>query len=152
VPAGTFVVPTFTYAFCRGKPYGAARSPSEVGLFTESVRRDPRAMRSTHPIFSVAAIGPDSTYPCRNLSNSAYEAGSVFERLYVGEAKLIHFDVPLVNSCTFGHYPEQIVDLPYRYSKYFRGKSIVDGEESMGDWEFYVRANRTLRFLSAAGR
>ncbi len=147
VPSGTFVVPTFTYAFCRGKPYDASRSPSEVGLFSEIVRRDPRAMRSTHPIFSVAVIGPDAPYLCRNLSNSSYGAGSVFERLYVGEAKLVHFDVPVVDACTYGHYPEQVVGLPYRYSKYFRGKSIVDGEESVGDWEFYVRAIERYDFL-----
>jgi aminoglycoside 3-N-acetyltransferase len=147
VPNGTFAVPTFTYAFCRGKHYDAAKSPSEVGLFTEIVRRDPRAMRSTHPIFSVAAIGPDAPYLCRNLSASSYGAGSVFERLHVGEAKLVHFDVPVVDACTFGHYPEQVVGLPYRYSKYFHGKSIVDGKETAGDWEFYVRAIERFDFL-----
>jgi aminoglycoside 3-N-acetyltransferase len=109
-------------------------------LLSEFVRRDPRALRSTHPIFSVAAIGADGPFLCRHLSNSSYGAGSIFERLYASDAKLLFFDVALADVCTFAHFPEQHVGVPYRYSKYFRGVTTVDGESSIGDWELYVRA------------
>jgi aminoglycoside 3-N-acetyltransferase len=140
VPQGTLVVPTFSYRFCRGQPFDSRTTPSEVGLFSEFTRGDPRAMRSAHPIFSVAAIGPDAPYLCRNLSNSSYGPGSVFERLYAAAAKLLHFDVTVADTCTFAHFPEQRVGVPYRYSKYFRGTTTFDGASSVGDWEFYVRA------------
>jgi aminoglycoside 3-N-acetyltransferase len=146
-PDGTIVVPTFSYRFCQSGVYDAAKTPSEVGLFTEFFRRDQRAVRSSHPIFSVAAIGADVDYVCRHLSNSSYGAGSVFERLYAADAKLLHFDVPLADACTFGHFPEQKIGLPYRYSKFFHGVSTVDGKPMEGDWEFYVRAIERWDFL-----
>jgi aminoglycoside 3-N-acetyltransferase len=147
VPRGTIVVPTFSYRFCQRGVYDAAKTPSEVGLFTEFFRRDPRAVRSSHPIFSVAAIGPDADFVCRNLSNSSYGAGSTFERLYSGDAKLLHFDVPLADACTFAHFPEQKLGVPYRYSKHFHGVSTADGRSTEGDWEFYVRAIERWDFL-----
>jgi aminoglycoside 3-N-acetyltransferase len=146
VPTGTLVVPTFSYRFCRTGVFDAATTPSEVGLFSEFVRRDPRSMRSSHPIFSVAAIGPDAAFLCRNLSHSSYGAGSIFERLYVGDAKLLHFDVTIADSCTFAHFPEQAVGVPYRYSKHFHGTATVDGEAEKGDWELYVRATERWEF------
>jgi aminoglycoside 3-N-acetyltransferase len=140
VPEGTLLVPTFSYRFCRTGTFNADTTLSEVGLFSEFVRRDARALRSSHPIFSFAAIGPHRDFLCRNLSPSSYGAGSIFERLYVSDAKLLHFDVTVADSCTFAHFPEQSVGVPYRYSKYFRGSSTVDGKTVEGDWEFYVRA------------
>jgi aminoglycoside 3-N-acetyltransferase len=147
VPHGTVVVPTFSYRFCERGVYDTGKTPSEVGLFTEFFRRDPRAVRSSHPIFSVAAIGADVNYLCRNLSTSSYGAGSVFERLYAADAKLLHFDVALADACTFAHFPEQKIGVPYRYSKHFHGVATVDGKPTEGDWEFYVRAIERWDFL-----
>jgi aminoglycoside 3-N-acetyltransferase len=147
VPSGTVVVPTFSYRFCESGAYDAARTPSEVGLFSEFFRRDPRAVRSSHPIFSVAAIGADIDFVCRRLSHSSYGAGSVFERLYAADAKLLHFDVPLADACTFAHFPEQKTGVPYRYSKHFQGTSTVGGKSTEGDWELYVRATERWDFL-----
>ena len=147
VPRGTIVVPTFSYRFCQRGQYDSGKTPSEVGLFTEYFRRDPRAMRSAHPIFSVAAIGADAEFVCRNVSRSSYGAGSVFERLWAGDAKLLHFDVPLADACTFAHFPEQKLGVPYRYSKHFHGVCSAEGRTVEGDWEFYVRAVERWDFL-----
>src|SRR5262245_27479084 len=59
-PAGTVVVPTFTLLGRRGRFgswYDHDASPSTVGLITETLRRRPEAVRSFHPIHSVAAAG-----------------------------------------------------------------------------------------------
>lgn len=146
MPKGTLAVPTFTYSFCRRGIYDSRKAQSEVGLFPEIVRRDPRAMRSEHAIFSVAAIGPDAPFLCKNLSNSSYGPGSVFERFYVGDAKVLNIDVPVMVAFTYVHYPEQFVGVPYRYSKYFRGTSIIDGETSVGEWELYARCTERWDF------
>ena len=57
---GTVVVPTFTLVGRVG-PFGSwydhATSPSTVGLITETLRAQPDAVRSFHPVHSVAAIG-----------------------------------------------------------------------------------------------
>jgi aminoglycoside N3'-acetyltransferase len=58
--SGTVVVPAFTL-LNRVGPFGSwydhESSPSTVGLITETLRRRPDAVRSFHPIHSVAAIG-----------------------------------------------------------------------------------------------
>ena len=57
-PEGTLCVPTIVYA---GKgprpPFDVARTPSEVGRITETLRLHPDARRSDNPTHSVAAIG-----------------------------------------------------------------------------------------------
>ena len=57
-PEGTLCVPTIVYAG-RGPrpPFDVARSPSEVGRITETLRLRPEARRSDNPTHSVAAIG-----------------------------------------------------------------------------------------------
>src|SRR5687768_3725758 len=58
---GTVAVPTFTLVDRVG-PFGSwydhASLPSTVGLITETLRCWPGAVRSFHPVHSVAALGP----------------------------------------------------------------------------------------------
>ena len=59
-PLGTVAVPTLTL-LGRVGPFGSwydhEQSPSTVGTITETLRRRPGAIRSVHPIHSVAALG-----------------------------------------------------------------------------------------------
>ena len=55
---GTVCVPTIVYAGQGPRPpFNVARSPSEVGRITETLRLRPEARRSDSPTHSVAAIG-----------------------------------------------------------------------------------------------
>lgn len=57
-PEGTVCVPTIVYAGQGPRPpFNVARSPSEVGRITETLRLRPEARRSDSPTHSVAAIG-----------------------------------------------------------------------------------------------
>ena len=58
-PAGTLVVPTFTFAHgSKANPvFNMARDPSEMSQITEATRRRPEARRSCHLLHSVAALG-----------------------------------------------------------------------------------------------
>ena len=53
--AGTLMVPTFTYGSARFDP-GA--TPGRTGAVAEALRRRAGAIRSLHPFYSVAALGP----------------------------------------------------------------------------------------------
>ncbi len=136
--AGTLVVPTFNYEFCRGKPYDHVRTPSQVGLFTNYIRRDARAIRSLNPIFSFAAIGSKAIALCENVSHSSFGADSVFDRLYHLNAKLVFFDTS-IESCTFIHYVEQALNVEYRFLKYFTGEIRLDGQRYIDTFDFFVR-------------
>ena len=136
--AGTLLVPTFNYDFCRGKPYSHERSPSQVGLFTNHVRCQPRAVRSFHPIFSFAAIGPQARPLCEDVSRSSFGHDSVFDRLFHADAKLVFFNVSF-ESCTFIHYVEQKRQVGYRYLKDFTGDVTIGDRRYEDTFDFYVR-------------
>jgi len=55
-PAGTLMVPTFT--FSGTDTFDVLRSPSKTGAITEAVRNHPEAVRSWHPAHAPCAIGP----------------------------------------------------------------------------------------------
>ena len=57
-PEGTLVAPTLIPAFRGIRPlFDVEKSPSEMGLLTEVLRKWPGAMRSAHPTHSAAAVG-----------------------------------------------------------------------------------------------
>ena len=142
----TIAVPTFTYSFCRNKYFDLQNSPSEVGIFTEYFRNQKNVLRSSHPIFSIAAKGKNSNLLTTNLSNSSTGNGSIFEKLKVFDAYIIFFGSGFIESCTFLHYIEQCNKVNYRYSKYFEGKIRIKNRTFKDKWEFYVRNTELYKF------
>lgn len=62
---GTLMVPTMTFGRCSlpnpsPEPFDPARTPCDrsMGVLSETLRRYPDARRSSHPLVSVAALGP----------------------------------------------------------------------------------------------
>ena len=137
-PRGTLIVPTFNYDFCKGVGYSHEESLSQVGVFSNSVLSDPRAIRSFQPIFSFAAIGPAAASLFNDLSRSCFGKDSVFHRLHLMNAKIIFFNVN-IEFCTFIHYVEQARGVDYRYLKYFTGRVAKQGVEREDTFEYYVR-------------
>lgn len=132
-PNATLLAPTFTYSFCRGTPYDPKRTPGEVGLFGNYLLTLPGCHRTTHPIFSCAAIGPRAE-ELSSVSASAFGVGSIFHKLIERSGQILFFNTPF-QACTAVHYTEQRIGVDYRYSKRFTG--LAFGGES--EWEFYVR-------------
>ncbi len=62
-PSGTLLAPAITGNVRPDQPvFHVEHSPSTVGFFTETLRRRPDAVRSLHPVHSVAAIGPKADF------------------------------------------------------------------------------------------
>jgi len=135
--SGTLIVPTFNWDFCKGKPYSHEKTRSQVGMFTNNILFDDRSLRSFHPIYSFAAIGPHKEELLNNVSNSSFGDNSVFHRLHKINAKIVFFNFDL--GTTFVHYVEQKLDVDYRYIKYFTGQVSRNGLEYQDTFDFYVR-------------
>lgn len=116
----TVVAPTFTYSFCQGRPFDRLKSRGESGLFGNYLLSRPEAIRSDHPIFSFAAVGPQAEELLTGLSPSAFGPGSLFERLDQRGGTLLFAGAPF-QSCTYVHYVEQKVGVSYRSSLWFSG-------------------------------
>ena len=113
-PQVTLVVPTFTFGFCQGELFDRELTPSRgMGAFSECLRRHPDALRSPHPIQSIAALGPRAQQICHRDTESAYGPGSAFESLLYLDATI------LLLGCSFEaislvHLLEERQDVPYR--------------------------------------
>jgi len=153
-PTGTLIVPTFNYDFCRGVPYDDRHTPSQVGVFTEYVRTHADAVRTFHPIYSCAVIGPAAAQLCESPSRSAFGKGSLFDRLRTLRCKLVFFNVGF-DACTYVHYIEQQANVDYRFLKYFTGTISRSGETWLDTFDFFVRrddADVTSEFGRLADR
>ncbi len=120
-PAGTVVVPTFTL-LGRVGPFGSwydhQRSPSTVGAITETLRRRPGAVRSFHPIHSVAALGRravEVTAGHRHARgrvspwcDAAFAAGSPFDLLARWDAWYVLLGAGM-NTQTIMHFAETVL-------------------------------------------
>jgi aminoglycoside 3-N-acetyltransferase len=139
-PDGTWVVPTYSYTLTRpGAVFDSARTPSEVGAFSEHVRGLPGFVRSHDPLFSVVARGPLAAELLHDLPHDCFGPGSVFDRLVAHGGRLCNAGVGF-RYATFIHHAEQIVGVPYRYKKTFTGPVQHGAEQRTETWTYNVRA------------
>ncbi len=137
-PAGTLVVPTFTYSFTKGEVFDLDYSPSTVGRLTEQVRRRPGVLRSRHPLFSVAAVGPLAHAFATSATGDCFGPGTAFDLLYRHGGKIACLGCGF-DRITFVHYVEQCARVDYRYNKRFDGLIRRDGVEVAGSVNYLVR-------------
>jgi aminoglycoside 3-N-acetyltransferase len=127
IPGGTLVVPTFNFGFAHGKPFDQATTPAEeMGVFPEYVRNQPGVLRSPHPLQSVAVIGRYAADLAGRDTSSAFDPGSVFERMLELDFKLLLLGAD-VRFTTMIHLAEQRMNVPYRYWKDFTGEVRLTG-------------------------
>lgn len=118
---GTIAVPAFSFSFGEGKPFDRQKTPSTgMGVFSEFVRQRPGAMRTTHPMQSLAISGAGAVDLARRDTPGAFDPGSAFERMLEMEYKLLLLGAD-VQAVSMVHYSEQRASVPYRYWKEFRG-------------------------------
>lgn len=146
--AGTLLMPTFTYSFCKNEPYDLQSSPSTVGVLTEYFRKLPETRRTGDPIFSFAVWGK-RTAEYLKISPFCFGVNSVFDKLYRNRGKIVFFGTS-VGSMTFIHYVENLFKVPYRYDKTFTGEIIESGVLTSSSCVYYVRdINRKSIFNTA---
>ncbi len=135
-PTGTLLVPTFTYSYAgRSLPYDHENSPSETGPFTEYVRGLPTAIRSFHPLHSVAGVGQYAEEILGNVrGKSAYGAMSLFARLPHYDVRFAGLGVSLSKVVTYVHHMEQMYGVNHRYNKLFNTPAYLAEKEIPGPW------------------
>ncbi|MBN2308539.1 MAG: AAC(3) family N-acetyltransferase [Candidatus Hydrogenedentes bacterium] len=124
-PEGTLVVPTF----------GA------LGVITEVVREDPRAVRSVHPLASVAAIGADAAALCADhwKAATAHGEGTPYTRIAERGGYVCLAGVDQDRNTTL-HTAEALLGLPYLSDK---TATFETGEgERTATWRFFPGPHR----------
>jgi len=139
-PDGTLIMPTFNFDFNKGQPWDVRSTPSQMGVLTELVRKDPRAKRVFHPIYSFAILGKHAGMLGSLRYKSSYERGSVFGKLRDLDGKIMVVGLSYTNSMTFFHHIEQMEGVDYRFLKQFTGEvTDWDGTTRTDTFEMLVR-------------
>ena len=91
----------------QGKSFDVRRTPSLMGLVSESFRRRKGVLRSANPLHPVLAWGPRAEWVVAGHEDLEHSCGrgSPFEKLLELESKALLFDVEL-SVLTFSHYLE----------------------------------------------
>ncbi len=139
-PEGTLIMPNFNFDFCKGKPWDVRETPSKMGYMTELVRKDPRAKRVFHPIYSFAVIGKHAEFLTAEQYESSYGKNSVFGKLRELDGKIMVVGLSYNDSMTFFHHIEEMEGVDYRYMKAFTGQvTDWDGATREGTFTMLVR-------------
>jgi aminoglycoside 3-N-acetyltransferase len=144
----SLIVPTFTYDnFNKSKVFNNKKTFSETGLFPEFVRLKKNSKRTNHPLYSICGVGKNLDLIFKNINRNSTGKGSPFERLLKFDVKILHIDIELVYACTFLHYVEEKMNVPYRYSKYYDYKIVDDqNKQFILEYENYVRMTEFYKF------
>ncbi len=133
---GTLIVPTYTNSFSNNQVFDSKNTTSNMGVFAEWVRLHSESVRSHDPAYSVAAIGAKANYYCDNIPNNSFSKDSVFDRIFTNDAKILCLNHP---GCTYLHFVERELKVPYRFDKTFNGNQLIDGNIVNQDWTIWVR-------------
>jgi aminoglycoside 3-N-acetyltransferase len=137
---GTLIMPTFNFSFNKGQPWDVRSTRSQMGVLTELVRKDPRARRVFHPIYSFAILGKHAEMLGSLRYKSSYERDSVFGKLRDLDGKIMVIGLSYTNSMTFFHHVEQMEGVDYRFLKQFTGEvTDWDGISRTDTFEMLVR-------------
>lgn len=120
-PVGLVAVPTMSHCSLRPPSpdpdylplvYHPAKTPSRVGLITETLRRRSGAVRSLHPTHSVAALGPEAHDMARfHGPDSHFGRHTPYGWLVRRGAKIVLMGVKM-NANTLLHAIEELADMP----------------------------------------
>ena len=98
------------------KVFDVTKTPSHMGMISESFRRREDVLRSFHPTHPVLALGPKAEWITANHDKCLYGCGpgSPFEKLSQLGGKVVFFNVPCTTMTLF-HYLEHLVEkaLPF---------------------------------------
>lgn len=135
--AGTLIMPTFSYSFCKNEIFDIQETKSTVGTLTEFFRQQSGVARTKHPIFSAAIRGAKQEY-FLDVGKDSFDNESIFGKLRQMNGKIVFFGVNLA-ACTYVHHIEQLYGINYRYLKTFAGK-VHCGDDIYDDFAtFFVR-------------
>jgi aminoglycoside N3'-acetyltransferase len=111
--------PAFNYDFAKSKLFKVDHDPVQVGSFNEWVRQTKNYSRSQVPIFSILREVNKTATSTQSDFRPFSKAGE-FGELVSRKGQILLFGARL-NSLTFIHYVEELLEIPYKYNKTFYG-------------------------------
>jgi aminoglycoside N3'-acetyltransferase len=140
-PEGTLTTCTAFEDYGRyGTPYVREESPSRLGVLSNYIRTRQDAVRSVHPIMSLAAIGPLAGAICGGSHYEGFGYASPWGELHRRDAHILTLGMDAQGGgTTFFHYVERLYGVPYQYTKIYTHPVYADGKQLEGPFTLAVR-------------
>jgi aminoglycoside 3-N-acetyltransferase len=136
---GTIIVPTHSFYLCNtSTPFDLQTSRGKSGAFTEFVRQQAGAVRQLHPFASLTAHGARSAEICEGTTRHAYGPNTPYARLLEMDAWGVSVGMPPPRTCSLIHHIEQMMAVPYRYTKEFIHPVVRHGEVALEPFYLFV--------------
>ena len=133
----TILTPTFTYT--TSGAFEVTETQTKLGAMNKWFLSQDEVSRSEHPLFSDAALGPQSAL-VENVGKSAFGAESVFDRLHNRGCGFLHLGHDLSkHGNTVIHHVEQMCGATYRLHKAFETKVYRCGDYIGADYTAFLR-------------
>ncbi|MBN2308297.1 MAG: AAC(3) family N-acetyltransferase [Candidatus Hydrogenedentes bacterium] len=130
-PDGTVAMPTFTWDANHAREvvvFDVRNAPCNVGAIPEAFRQRPGTIRSDHVCHSVAALGPLAAEVMGDGVRPFAEGSSMY-RLYEFDFEYLFLGCGF-DSCTALHTAEELMAVPYRYYRHFKGSTVIRADGS----------------------
>ena len=136
----TLLMPTYTFSYSKSREWSCLNSKSETGVLSEYMRNAAPGNRSINPFHSVTLDGPNKEFLLNSYSDSSFGKDSVYDKLYKLGAYNLSLGSEFIGGATFCHYAEEVLEVPYRFYKYFPG-NVTDQNNNIINFDFkmYVR-------------
>jgi len=140
---GVVFIPAFTYSFCKKKKFNINNTKSEIGLFSELIRKFYNN-RTHHPIFSFTVIGKKKGYSKVSLK-SCFGKNSFFDNFKKNNGKIICLGSGF-SSITFLHHIEEFCKVNYREYRLFSGNIfLTKNKKRKISTNYFVRKNKKIK-------
>ncbi len=123
-----------TYEYLqKKKTFDVRKTPSHMGMISESFRRREGVLRSFHPTHPVLAFGPKAEWIIADHDKCLYPCGpgSPFEKFSQLGGKVVFFNVPF-STITLFHYMEHLVERTLPFPLYLSEAFEVPSIDSTG--------------------
>ena len=114
-------------------------SPSEMGMFSEHVRRSGGSCRTLHPIQSLTALGARAEILTKNHPRWNVGHDTIWDRMLKHGAKVVTLGLPPRQCMSLVHHIEFLACVPYLYHKVLRGEVYAGGRRIHDDFLIAVR-------------
>lgn len=114
--AGTLIVPTYTYSFCKGKIYNPKTSASKMGALNEFIRKNIATHRTLDANFSHAILGKKSLKLMQASNIDTFGKTGFFSAFKALNGKILLLGNEKIGG-TFFHHIEKMANVSYRPSK-----------------------------------
>ena len=128
----TFIFPTFTTNYSKNKVWDYHNTKSQTGIFSEYFRKKIAMKRTIHPMHSVCVWGKNYKDVAQHNSKSSFGKKSTWDWICNSKDVCnISIGISVHGGATILHYPEEKLQVSYRYFQKFETEVILENKQKI---------------------